>query len=78
MNASSAWRKESQVSVELWAKALDLPTRSELNTLMRRVNSLEGQLRLEEQLRMEEPRDPPRTDPPRAHRPSRARRGKRS
>ena len=77
MNASSAWRKESQASVELWAKALDLPTRSELNTLMRRVNSLEKQLRFEEQLRLKEPRDPPRTDPPRAHRPSRARRGKR-
>jgi hypothetical protein len=83
MNASSAWRKESQASVELWAKALDLPTRSELNTLMRRVNSLEEQLRLveqlrlEEQLRLKEPRDPPRTDPPRARRPSRARRGKR-
>ncbi len=83
MNASSAWRKESQVSVELWAKALDLPTRSELNTLMRRVKSLEEQLRLEEQVRLEEqlrlkePRDPPRTDPPRAYRPSRARRGKR-
>jgi len=77
MNASSAWRKESQVSVELWAKALDLPTRSELNTLMRRVNSLEEQLRSEEQLRLKEPRDPPRTDPPRARRPSRGRRGKR-
>jgi hypothetical protein len=71
MNASGAWRKESQVSVELWAKALDLPTRSELNTLMRRVNTLE------EQLRSQEPRDPPRTAPPRARRPSRARRGKR-
>jgi hypothetical protein len=71
MNASGTLRKESQVSVELWAKALDLPTRSELNTLMRRVNSLE------EQLRMKQPREPPRTDPPRARRPSRARRGKR-
>jgi hypothetical protein len=70
MNASSAWRKESQVGVELWAKALDLPTRSELNTLMRRVNSLE------EQLRLNEPRDPPRTGPPRARRSSRTRRGK--
>jgi hypothetical protein len=79
MNASSVWRKESQANVELWAKALDLPTRSELNTLMRRVNSLE------EQLRLKEPRDPPCTDPtttappdpPRARRPSRTRRGKR-
>jgi len=78
MNASSAWRKESQANVELWAKALDLPTRSELNTLMRRVNSLE------EQLRLKEARDPLRTDPattappdPRARRPSHTRRGKR-
>ena len=70
LNASSAWRKESQASVELWAKALDLPTRSELNTLMRRVNSLE------EQLLLKEPRDPPPTDPPRAYWSPRARRGK--
>jgi hypothetical protein len=83
MNASSAWRKESLANIEGWAKALDLPTRSELNTLMRRVNSLEEQIRLKE-----EPRDRPRTDPtttdppdppdaPRARRPSRTRRGKR-
>jgi hypothetical protein len=71
MNASSAWRKESQAMVEHWAKTLDLPTRSELNTLMRRVSSLE------EQLRLKEPLDPPRTDPERIRRPSRARRGKR-
>jgi polyhydroxyalkanoate synthase subunit PhaE len=79
MNASSAWRKESQANVEVWAKALDLPTRSELNTLMRRVNSLE------EQLRLKETRDRPGTDPtttdppdpPRARRPSHSRRGKR-
>jgi hypothetical protein len=70
MNASSAWRKESQAGVELWAKAFDLPTRSELNTLMRRVNSLE------EQLRLNEARDPPQTGPPRTRRPSRTRRGK--
>jgi len=48
MNASSTWRKESQASVELWAKALDLPTRSELNTLMRRVNRWRSSFRLEE------------------------------
>jgi hypothetical protein len=83
MNASSAWRKESHAGIELWAKSLDLPTRSELNTLIRRVNSLEEQLRLEVQLRLKErdqlkdPKDPPRTDAPRARRPSRARRGKR-
>jgi hypothetical protein len=83
MNASSEWRKESHASIELWAKALDLPTRSEVNTLMRRVGSLEEQLRLKEQDQLNEqdqlknPRDTPRTDPPRARRPSRARRGKR-
>ncbi len=71
MNASSAWRKETQASVELWAKALDLPTRSELNTLLRRVNSLE------EQLRLKAPQDPPRTDPPRTRQSSSARRAKR-
>jgi hypothetical protein len=65
MNAGSAWRKESQASIELWAKALDLPTRSELNTLMRRVNSLEEQLRLKD------------SQAPRARRPSSERRGKR-
>jgi hypothetical protein len=77
MNASGTLRKESQVSVELWAKALDLPTRSELNTLMRRVNSLEEQLRLKEPRDPRDPRDSPRTDAPRARRPSRARRAKR-
>ncbi|HLZ99557.1 MAG TPA: poly(R)-hydroxyalkanoic acid synthase subunit PhaE [Steroidobacteraceae bacterium] len=71
INASSAFRKESQAGVELWAKAFDLPTRSEVNTLMRRVNSLE------ERLRLKEPQDPPRTNPPRSRRPPRARRGKR-
>lgn len=81
MNASSAWRKETQANIELWAKALDLPTRSELNTLTRRVTSLE------EQLRLKQPRDSaqedsprqelPRKKPPRARRPSRPRRGKR-
>ena len=71
MNASSAWRKESQASIELWAKALDLPTRSELNTLMRRVNALE------DQLHSKNPPDPPQTDSPRTRPPSRARRAKR-
>jgi hypothetical protein len=45
LNAASAWRKETQEGIELWAKALDLPTRSELNTLMRRISSLEDELR---------------------------------
>jgi hypothetical protein len=77
MNASSAWRKESHAGIELWAKSLDLPTRSELNTLMRRVSWLEEQLRSKERDQLKDPKDPPRTDAPRARRPSRARRGKR-
>ncbi len=80
INASSAWRKESQANIEQWAKALDLPTRSELNTLMRRVNSLEEQLRLKEEPRARPQMDPTPTDPPdppRARRPSRTRRAKR-
>ena len=52
MNASSALRKEFQAGSELWAKTLDLPTRSELNALMRRVKTLE-----EEQLRSTQARD---------------------
>ena len=37
VNASSEWRKELQASVEHWAKLLDLPTRSEINTLTQRI-----------------------------------------
>jgi polyhydroxyalkanoate synthesis regulator phasin len=44
-NASSQWRNEIQASVEHSAKQLDLPTRSEINTLTLRVQSLEAQLR---------------------------------
>jgi polyhydroxyalkanoate synthase subunit PhaE len=45
VNASSEWRKELQASVEVWAKQLDLPTRSELNSLNSRLKTLEEQLR---------------------------------
>jgi len=45
MNAVSALRTEAQANCEVWAKALDLPTRSELNAVIRRVGSLEAQLR---------------------------------
>jgi hypothetical protein len=41
VNAASAWRRGLQESVEQWAKLLDLPTRSELNTLLQRLKSLE-------------------------------------
>jgi Poly(R)-hydroxyalkanoic acid synthase subunit (PHA_synth_III_E) len=45
VNASSQWRRELQASIEHSAKLLDLPTRSEINTLMRRLRSVEEQLR---------------------------------
>jgi hypothetical protein len=45
VNASSQWRREMQASIEHSAKLLDLPTRSEINTLMHRLRSVEEQLR---------------------------------
>ena len=44
VNASSQWRLESGVAAEQWAKLLDLPTRREINTLERRLRSLEQEL----------------------------------
>jgi class III poly(R)-hydroxyalkanoic acid synthase PhaE subunit len=48
-NASSQWRQEQQVSIEQWSKCFDLPTRSEINTLTRRLRAVEAQLRSREQ-----------------------------
>jgi hypothetical protein len=45
VNASSQWRREVLASIEHSAKLLDLPTRSEINTLARRLRSVEEQLR---------------------------------
>jgi class III poly(R)-hydroxyalkanoic acid synthase PhaE subunit len=45
VNASSEWRRESAAMTEHWAKQLDLPTRSEINTLTRRLISVEKELR---------------------------------
>lgn len=45
INASSELRHEARSCVEQWCAWLDLPTRSELKTLERRVQSLEQQLR---------------------------------
>lgn len=45
MNASSQWRRALQTSIEQWAKLLDLPTRSEINTLTQRLKSIETELR---------------------------------
>ncbi|MGC1386898.1 MAG: poly(R)-hydroxyalkanoic acid synthase subunit PhaE [Steroidobacteraceae bacterium] len=44
VNASSQWRGDLQTTVEQWAKMLDLPTRSEINTLAQRLKSLEERL----------------------------------
>lgn len=43
-NAGGEWRKEMQASLEHTAKLLDLPTRSEINTLTLRVQALEKEL----------------------------------
>jgi polyhydroxyalkanoate synthesis regulator phasin len=56
VNAGSEWRKEMQADVEHTAKLLDLPTRSEINALTLRVQSLEAQLRAE--LRVPVPKSP--------------------
>jgi class III poly(R)-hydroxyalkanoic acid synthase PhaE subunit len=45
VNASGEWRKELQASVEHSAKLLDLPTRSEINTLTQRLIAVEHELR---------------------------------
>jgi class III poly(R)-hydroxyalkanoic acid synthase PhaE subunit len=41
INASGEWRAEMQAAAEQWAKRLDLPTRSEVNSLLERVEALE-------------------------------------
>jgi class III poly(R)-hydroxyalkanoic acid synthase PhaE subunit len=41
MNAASAWRADLREGVEQWSQWLDLPTRSELNTLLQRLKVLE-------------------------------------
>lgn len=56
VNASSHWRREVQASIEHSAKLLDLPTRSEINTLTQRLRSVEEQLRAASKTR--QPRAP--------------------
>jgi hypothetical protein len=48
VNAGSGWRTEVQASMEHLAKSVDLPTRSEVDTLTRRLKSVEEQLRARE------------------------------
>lgn len=45
VNASSQWRAELRAGIEQWSKLLDLPTRSEINTIAQRLRSIEQQLR---------------------------------
>lgn len=45
VNAASEWRAELLASLEVWAKLLDWPTRSEINSLTQRLRSLEKQVR---------------------------------
>jgi class III poly(R)-hydroxyalkanoic acid synthase PhaE subunit len=45
LKAASEWREESVASIESWAKWLDWPTRSEINSLSLRVRALEQQHR---------------------------------
>jgi len=45
VNAGSEWRNEIQASIEHSAKLLDLPTRSEINTLTQRLRTVENELR---------------------------------
>jgi hypothetical protein len=44
VNATSRWRTHFAAIVEHWSTLLDLPTRSELNSLLRRLQSLERRL----------------------------------
>lgn len=43
--ALAALKKEQQALAEDWAKSFDLPTRGEMNTLLKRVNTLKRRLR---------------------------------
>jgi Poly(R)-hydroxyalkanoic acid synthase subunit (PHA_synth_III_E) len=63
MNAMSEWRREVQASIEHWAKLLDLPTRSEINTLTQRLVAVEKQLRESAQRAPAMPQPPPPATP---------------
>lgn len=45
VKAASEWRDESAASIEPWAKWLDWPTRSEINSLSMRIRALEEKQR---------------------------------
>jgi class III poly(R)-hydroxyalkanoic acid synthase PhaE subunit len=70
VNASSAWRNELQASIEHSAKLLDLPARSEINSLTQRLRAVESELRGLREAR----RANAKTPEPKAAKPKRARR----
>jgi hypothetical protein len=74
INAASQWRAEMAAGIDQASKMLDLPSRNELETLTRRLESLERQWRAA--------REPPpvaaRPAAPRAPRPRRAKRAPKS
>ena len=45
VNACGEWRREAMACLEVWARWLDCPTRSEINSLIERLSSLEKQVR---------------------------------
>lgn len=51
VNATSHFRRESNAGAELWAKLLDLPTRSEINTLAQRLRALEARVQAPSEVR---------------------------
>ncbi len=75
VNAGSQCRQGLQASVEQSAKLLDLPTRSEVNTLTRRLQRLEERLRAASKERVSKERAPKERAPKVAG--SRARRARR-
>jgi len=48
VNAGSCWRRELIASIEHWSKLLDLPTRSEVNSLNTRLMRMEERLGAEQ------------------------------
>jgi Poly(R)-hydroxyalkanoic acid synthase subunit (PHA_synth_III_E) len=65
VNAGSDWRCEVHETIEQSAKLLDLPTRSELNALMQRIQQLEVELRAAKSAAA-----PPASSPKRGARPA--------
>ncbi len=70
VNASSVWRHEFSGCLEVWAKWLDWPTRSEINSLTQRLRAVEKELH--ENRRAQDPRKRPAR--PRRRKPAKAKR----